>query len=42
MKVTQTFEQVCDDTDEAFDFGELSAKLALRYLDGFKEGEDGG
>lgn len=35
--MTQTFEQVVDDTDEAKDFGEESAKLAHAFVEGFAE-----
>jgi hypothetical protein len=38
--VTQTFEQVVDDSDEAKEFGELSAQLALAFVAGFAEGSD--
>lgn len=35
--MTQTFEQVVDDTDEAKKFGEESAQLAHSFVEGFAE-----
>ena len=38
--VTQTFEQVVDDTEQAEEFGKESAALAHSFVTGFAEFDD--